>query len=138
MQSPTIARRQNHRSPLLQRETGGGETVEALDRGIPVDLLTYSSEDTVVQVDDHAIEAFRRLVTGSQRCPLQWLAVGLVPSRPGDRIEVRIGQSSAAGKPFYDPDVISQEAFSFTVPSSEESVLRGFFDQVAQRAGRAP
>jgi hypothetical protein len=102
-----------------------------------MDLLTYASEDTVVQVDDHAIEVFRRLVTGSQRCPLQWLAVGVVPSRHGDQIEVRIGQSSAAGKPFYDPDVISQGAFSFTVPSSEASGLRAFFDQVARRGGGA-
>ena len=102
-----------------------------------MDLLTYVSHDALVQVDDHAIEVFRRLVTGSQRCPLQWLAVGLAPSRKGDQIEVRIGQSSADGKPFYDPDVVSQGMFSFTVPSSEESGLRGFFDQVAQRAGRS-
>ena len=66
------------------------------------------------------------------------MAVGLAPSRKGDQIEVRVGQSSAAGKPFYDPDVISQGAFSFAAPSSEESGLRGFFDEVAQRAGRAP
>ena len=102
-----------------------------------MDPIAYAYDTTIVQVDDHAVEVFRREVTGSQRFPLQWVGVGLVPNRKGDQIEVRVGMSTTDGSPFYDPSVTYQGAFSFTVPSSEESRLRQFFDQVAGRAGRA-
>jgi len=104
--------------------------------GGAMDLLTYAYDTAIVQVDDHAVEVFRRAVTASQRLPLQWVAVGLIPNRKGDQIEVRIGTSTGDATPFYDSNVVYQGAFSFTVPSSEESRLREFFDQVASRAGR--
>ena len=101
-----------------------------------MELITYACDTAIVVADDHAVEVFHRNVIGSQRFPLQWVGVGLVPNRKGDQIEVRVGTSSSVGSPFYDKDVTYQGAFTFTVPSSEESRLRGFFDQVAGRTGR--
>lgn len=102
-----------------------------------MDLVTYAYGTTIVQVDDRAVEVFRQAVTGSLRCPLQWVAVSLVPNRKGDQIDVHVGTSPDDASPFYDANVTYQGAFSFSVPSSEESRLREFFDQVAGRAGRA-
>lgn len=101
-----------------------------------MDLLMYSYDTTLVQADDRVIEVFHRLVTGSLRVPLPWAGVSLAPNRKGDQIQVWVGVSSNDGGAFYDPNVTHGGPFGFTVPSSEESRLREFFDQVAGRAGR--
>lgn len=100
-----------------------------------MDVLTLDYPDTLVRVDDSVIEVFRQLVNGSQRTPLAWAGVQLKPKK-GDQIQVNVGTASAPTGPFYTDQVISGGAFTFTVPASDESRLREFFDEAARRAGR--
>jgi hypothetical protein len=97
--------------------------------------MTLAYDDTLVRMDDSVIEIFRRIVVGSQRTPLVWAGVQLKPKK-GDQIQVNIGTSTEPTGPFYSDAIISNGAFNFSVPASEEPRLREFFDEAARRTGR--
>ena len=99
--------------------------------------LTYTFGDHLIRLDDDTIERFNRVVVGSFRAPLIWAAVALVPAKKGDQLNVRVGNTSSPGGPFYDQNAIFQGAFSFDVPVTEERALRAFFDEAARRGGRS-
>jgi hypothetical protein len=100
-----------------------------------MDVMTLAYDDTLVYMDESVIEVFRRIVVGSQRTPIVWAGVQLKPKK-GDQIQVNIGTSVEPAGPFYTDGIISNGAFNFSVPNSEESRLRAFFDEAARRAGR--
>jgi hypothetical protein len=100
-----------------------------------MDVMALAYDDTLVRMDDSVIELFRRIVVGSQRIPLVWAGVQLKPKK-GDQIHVNVGTSIEPTGPFYKDGIISNGAFNFDVPASEEPRLREFFDEAARRAGR--
>ncbi len=102
-----------------------------------MEALEYRSGSTILRVDDATLEVFARLVSGSLRVPLAWAAADLAPTRKGDQLQVRVGRSSDDGGPFYDPKLISEGAFTFSIPTSEEANLRAVLDEAARRGGRA-
>jgi hypothetical protein len=100
-----------------------------------MDVMRLDYDDPLVRMDDSVIELFRRIVVGSQRTPLIWAGVQLKPKK-GDQIQVNVGTSTDPTGPFYTDGIISNGAFNFSVPTSEEPRLREFFDEAARRAGR--
>jgi|GEM_PF-2978778 len=101
-----------------------------------MDSMTYAYDTTLLVLDDHAIEVFRRLVAGSQRIPLMWAGATLKPKR-GEEIQVQVGITANASDPFYSELVIGSGACAFSIPQSEEAALRSFLDEAARRGHRA-
>jgi hypothetical protein len=69
-----------------------------------MDPLTYTFGDHLIRVDDDTIERFSRIVVGSFRAPLAWAAVALVPSKKGDQLSVRVGNTSSPGGAVLRPE----------------------------------
>lgn len=90
--------------------------------------------DILLRFDQSVIELFQKVVIGSQRTPLIWAGADLQPSK-GDQIQVNIGTSRGEG--FYNSSIISNGAFTFKIPTSEEPRLRAFLDEAARRADQS-
>jgi hypothetical protein len=96
------------------------------------DEMIYAYLDTVVRLDRTVIEVFRQQVIGSHRTPLLWAGADVQLPKPGGQIKVTIGTRGSDG--FYNTNVTSNGAFTFTVPPSEEPRLRLFLDEAQARS----
>jgi hypothetical protein len=96
----------------------------------------YEYDGHLLRVEDAVLEQFSRVVLGSERIPLAWLAVGLEP-RKHDQVRVEIGMASSPDAPFYSSPAFREARFNFEIPASEEAKLRAFLDAAARSVGRA-
>jgi hypothetical protein len=97
--------------------------------------IEYSYEDNLIRLDDGIVEQFKRIVSGSHRTPMQWVAVDLLP-RKHDLIRVQVGFTMDAAAGVISKTYDYNGPFVFDIPPAEEPRLRGFFNAVAQAANR--
>ncbi len=83
-------------------------------------------DDSLLRAEDGVLELFARVVTGSYRIPVGWVAVELEP-RKHDMVRVRIG-TRTAGADLYSSPAFMKGEFNFEIAAADESALRAFLD----------
>ena len=101
-------------------------------------MLEFRQEALILRVDGDVLEIFRRGVF-SERVPLAWLAVQVLPASKGSLI-VRIG-SAHDDAPLYEimqkANTARRNAVEVIIRTDEEPLYQQFFAQVAQTCGRS-
>lgn len=95
----------------------------------------WANEEIILRAGDGVVEQFSRVIAGSMRIPLEWLAAQL-EARKHDVVRVKLGTAVDPTRPLFSDVGFTNPAFTFDLPVAEEAGLRSFLEAAVRDAGR--